>query len=157
MRGRKPQPTRLRVLRGNPGKHPYNEKEPTPTVLANAPPPDWLDGEAKAEWERIAPMLGRLHLITETDLNALAAYCEAWATWKTATQQIRKWGMVLKSPDGDIPKVSPYVKIAHNALLQMRGLLIEFGMTPSSRARIKTVDPQPAVAAPAGKWAGLLK
>ena len=156
MRGRKPQPTKLRVLRGNPGKHPFNPAEPTPTALQNPPPPDWIDGEAKAEWERIAPMLGRLGLITETDLHALTAYCEAWATWKGATQQIRKWGMVLKAKD-DIPKVSPYVKIAHNALLQMRGLLLEFGMTPSSRTRMRTVESRTPIQAPQGKWAGLLK
>jgi P27 family predicted phage terminase small subunit len=157
MKGRKPQPTNLRVLRGNPGKHPYNTQEPTPTALPNPPVPEWIDGEAKAEWLRLAPILGRLGLITETDTNALAAYCEAWATWKHATMQIRKYGMVLKSKDSDIPKVSPYVKIAHNALLQMRALLIEFGMTPSSRVRMKTVEPRPSVTTPAGKWAGLLK
>ena len=157
MRGRKPQPTALRVLRGNPRKHALNADEPTPTALENPPPPDWLGTEAQAEWLRLAPILGRLGLVTETDTNALAAYCEAWATWKHATQQIRKWGMVLKTKDSDIPKVSPYVKIAHNALLQMRGLLLEFGMTPSSRARMRTVEPRTPTTMPAGKWAGLLK
>jgi P27 family predicted phage terminase small subunit len=157
MKGRKPEPTKLRVLRGSPGHHPFNTQEPTPTALPNPTAPEWLDGEAKAEWVRLAPILGRLGLITETDTNALAAYCEAWATWKTATQQIRKYGMVLKSKDSDIPKVSPFVKIAHNALLQMRALLLEFGMTPSSRVRMRTVETRTPITAPVGKWAGLLK
>jgi P27 family predicted phage terminase small subunit len=153
MRGRKPEPSALKVLRGLPGKRKLSVDEPRPAPLVDLTPPDWLDGEAKAEWDRLAPMLGRLGVLTETDTGALTAYCEAWATWKGATQQIRKWGMVLKGKDGELPKVSPYVKIAHNALQQMRGLLVEFGMTPSSRARVHASTP--AADTPASKWAGL--
>jgi P27 family predicted phage terminase small subunit len=152
MRGRKPEPSALKLLRGLPGKRKLSVDEPQPVAVTDMTPPDWLDGEAKAEWSRLAPMLGRLGVLTETDMGALSAYCEAWATWKGATQQIRKWGMVLKGKDGDIPRVSPYVKIANNALQQMRGLLVEFGMTPSSRARIHA--PKPADV-PESRWAGL--
>jgi len=153
MRGRKPQPTALKVLRGNPGRRRLPE-EPQPVPVVDLQPPAWLDDGAKAEWHRLAPILARLGVLTETDTDALAAYCEAWVTWKDATQQIRKWGMVLKGKPGEIPRVSPFVKVAHNALIQMRGLLIEFGMTPSSRAKIHVPkSEQPAVS----KWAGILK
>jgi hypothetical protein len=30
MRGRKPKPTRLKLVAGNPGKRPLNPREPTP-------------------------------------------------------------------------------------------------------------------------------
>jgi hypothetical protein len=30
MRGRRPKPTRLKLLTGNPGKHPLNRSEPKP-------------------------------------------------------------------------------------------------------------------------------
>lgn len=154
MRGRKPEPTALRVLRGNPGKRDLPANEPQPDAVLNLDPPEWLDDEAKAEWSRLAPTLSRLGVLTETDIGALTAYCEAWATWKGATQKIRQFGMVIKGKEGELPVVSPYVKIAHNALMQMRGLLVEFGMTPSSRVRVHA-KPQGATE-PASKWAGVL-
>jgi P27 family predicted phage terminase small subunit len=150
MKGRKPHPTVLRMLRGNPGKRPAPPKEPQPTPVTNAAAPDWLDADAQAEWRRVAPMLERTGVLTESDLDALAAYCEAWVTWKGATQKIRQFGMVIKGPR-DIPIQSPYVRIAHNALQSMRGLLVEFGMTPSSRVRV-AATPKPTTDS---KWANL--
>lgn len=154
MRGRKPAPSALKLLRGNPGKRKLSTDEPKPAQLpADLPPPTWLDVEAQAEWQRLAPMLERLGVLTETDVGALTAYCEAWATWKNATQKLREFGLVIKHPTvGKLPVVSPYVKIADNALTQMRGLLVEFGMTPSSRSRIHTTP----IAKVKSKWDGLL-
>jgi len=153
-RGRKPVPTALRLLRGNPRRRPVNMKEPKPAPLVTHDPPAWLDPDARAEWERIAPMLTRLGVLTETDADALAAYCEAWVTWKQATERMRKFGMVVKrsSKDGELPVISPYVKIAHHAMGQLRAFLVEFGMTPSARARIHTAAPEK----PESKWAGKL-
>lgn len=155
MRGRKPTPTALRLLRGNPRKHPVNPNEPTPTILKNLEPPDWIAPAAKAEWQRLAPVLARLGVLTETDADALTAYCESFTTWKEATQKIRQFGMVIKVGKGGIefPVISPYVKIAHHAMAQMRGFLVEFGMTPSARARIHTAQP---VETPQSKWGGKL-
>jgi P27 family predicted phage terminase small subunit len=154
VRGRKPTPTALHLLRGNPGKRRRNLREPAPPpVAADLPPPDWLHADAQHEWRRLAPMLGRLGVLTETDVDALAAYCEAWVTWKSATQKLRQFGLVIKTRDGDPPVVSPYVKIAHHAMAQMRSFLVEFGMTPSARARVQVT---PASTVPVSKWAGLL-
>ena len=139
MRGRKPVPTSLKVLRGNPGKRRLNDAEPMPEAMAiDGAPPVCLSEDGKVEWRRLAPMLGRLGVLTETDVDALVAYCEAWANWKQAQQKIRQFGMVIKSKDPkQLPVISPYVRIAHNAMNQMRAFLVEFGMTPSSRSRIK--------------------
>jgi P27 family predicted phage terminase small subunit len=154
MRGRKPTPSAIHILRGLPGRRKPSADEPQPDPVVDLQPPDWLDASAQAEWTRVAPMLQRLGVLTESDVGALVGYCSAWATWKEATQQIRKWGMVLKDKDGGIPVVSPYVKIAHDALMHMRAFLVEFGMTPSSRARIHA--PKKGVLdTPASKWVGL--
>jgi P27 family predicted phage terminase small subunit len=152
MKGRKPVPRAVHLLRGLPSKHKLAADEPQPTPVTDLTPPAWLDPEAQAEWIRLAPMLERLGVLTETDTGALTAYCDAWATWKGATQQIRKFGMVIKGKEA-VPVVSPYVKIAHNALMHMRALLTEFGMTPSSRARVHvpTKTEKPVVS----KWATL--
>ena len=52
-RGRKPKPTALKVLEGNPGKRPLNELEPKPKKQAPSCP-SWLEPEAKKEWRRMA-------------------------------------------------------------------------------------------------------
>jgi len=151
MKGRKPIPTALHVLRGFPGKRKLVRHEPQPAALGPLAPPAWLHDEAKAEWTRLAPVLERLGVLTETDSDALTAYCEAWVTWKQATQKIRQFGMVIKGKN-DLPVMSPYVRIAHHALNQMRAPLVEFGMTPSARARIRV----PEATTPASKWGGRL-
>lgn len=45
-RGRKPKPTALKKLEGNPGKRPLNELEPLPQVTMLRCP-NWLEPEAK--------------------------------------------------------------------------------------------------------------
>jgi P27 family predicted phage terminase small subunit len=137
MRGRKPQPTQLKVLRGNPGRRPLNRAEPAPAPALSLAPPAWLEGEAVTEWHRLAPVLHRLGLLTEIDGDALASYCQTWARWREAEAAIRKYGMVLKGKNG-FPVISPYVAVANRAMAHMKALLIEFGMTPSSRTRVKT-------------------
>jgi len=141
MRGRRPEPTRLKLLRGNPGKRKLDPNEVAPAPAATLQPPAWLDAEAIVEWNRLAPILHRLGLLTEIDTDALATYCQTWARWREADAQIRRYGMVIKGKGG-YPVISPFVAVANRAMAHMRSFLIEFGMTPSARTRVKT-DPGP--------------
>jgi P27 family predicted phage terminase small subunit len=124
----------LRVLRGNPGRRPLNQAEPTPAPR-HLDPPTWLDGEAATEWNRLAPILHRLGLLTEIDGDALSTYCTSWARWRDAERNIAKYGMVIKGKGG-FPIISPFVAVANRAMAQMKGFLVEFGMTPSARSRV---------------------
>ena len=71
-RGRKPKPTAVKELEGNPGKRPLNELEPKPKKKAPKCP-GWLDAEAKTEWRRVAKQLEELGVLTEVDMAAFAA------------------------------------------------------------------------------------
>ena len=74
MRGRKPLPSNVVRLRGNPGKHRLNDAEPRPA--ARVPPcPTCLGGDARKEWQRLAKELGELGLLTKLDRGLLATYC----------------------------------------------------------------------------------
>ena len=55
-RGRKPKPTAMQELEGNPGKHPLNTSEPKPNKKAPACS-KWLEPEAKKEWRRLAKQM----------------------------------------------------------------------------------------------------
>ena len=150
MAGRKPVPTALKVLRGNPGHRPLNTREPAPARVVDLTPPAELSGVAAAEWIRLAPALQKLGLLTVIDDRALMAYCMVWARWLEAESHVRDHGLVLKGKRG-APFVSPYVKIAAQAALQLKGWIEQFGMTPSSRSRVKT-DPGDKPADPFTKF-----
>jgi P27 family predicted phage terminase small subunit len=144
MAGRKPLPTRLKLLRGNPGKRRLNADEPQPP-LARPSCPRHLGKEARREWRRIVPKLEAIGVLTEIDRTALAAYCDAWGRWVEASLGLQKSGMLIKGRQGEAVK-SPYLPVINQAIEQMRMMLIEFGMSPSSRSRLRV--PQKAAADP---------
>lgn len=132
--GRKPKPTALKVLEGNPGKRPLNTKESKPK--SNAPKcPTWLEAEAKKEWRRMSKQLEMLGLLTEVDMAAFAGYCQAYARWKEAEEFISKHGSIIKTPNGYLQQI-PQVNIASNYLKLMSKFCEQFGLTPSARSRI---------------------
>jgi P27 family predicted phage terminase small subunit len=142
MRGRRPKPTRMKLLTGNPGKRPMNKDEPRPE--ATVPDcPDALGPVARAEWDRLASELGKLNLLTNLDRAALAAYCGAYALWAESTEAIQKYGTMVKSPSG-YPIQSPYVSIANRQAEIMMRIASEFGFTPASRSRITTPPQSPS-------------
>ncbi len=133
-RGPKPMPTSLKLLRGTKRADRLNLNEPR--VRAAIPPcPEHLGSEARKEWRRTARELARLGLLTKIDRTALALYCQAWGRWVEAEEALRKYGTMVKSPTG-FPMQSPYLAVANKAMEQMRQLLVEFGMSPSSRSRV---------------------
>ncbi len=133
-RGPRPLPTSVKVLHGTQRKDRTNTHEPRPAAGIPACP-DHLGAEAKKEWARLSKELLDLGLLTKVDRGALALYCAAWGRWVEAEQALRKHGVLVKSPSG-YPMQSPYLAIANKAMEQMRALLTEFGMSPSSRARV---------------------
>ena len=135
MPGPAPMPTKLKIMPGNRGKRPLNDREPEPE-LKIPDKPDVLHGIAAEEWQRITKLLHELELLTEIDSTALAAYCQAYERWVMAEKEIRKHGMVIKAPSG-YPVQSPYLSISNKALEHMKKFLVEFGMTPASRTRVK--------------------
>lgn len=136
MRGRKPKPTRIKALTGNPGKRPLNKNEPQPEPVVPECPSE-LSPAAKKEWGRLVGELASLRLLTNLDRAALAAYCAAYALWAESMQAIQKHGLMVKSPSG-YPIQSPYVSIANRQAEIMMRISSEFGFTPASRGRIST-------------------
>ena len=140
MKGRKPTPTNLKVLHGNPGKRPLPENEPKPEPIAPKCP-TWLHKNAKKEWKRVAPQLEKLGLLTGLDMAALAGYCEAWAQYRDAIEFIHKHGQVypIKDDNGNVKYLQqvPQVGIANQQMKQIRAFCAEFGLTPSARGRIE--------------------
>ncbi len=52
MQGRKPKPTAIKMLEGNPGKRALNHAEPRPKVVMPRAP-EHLSDEEKAKWKAV--------------------------------------------------------------------------------------------------------
>ena len=138
--GPPPKPTALKIIAGNPGKKPLPKNEPKPMVEAPVPPKH-LSFEARLEWERLAPMLVRLKLLTKLDRAALSAYCQAWGRHVEAEEQIAKASALAFTHNG-YPIVNPWATISKQAVDQMARFIAEFGLTPASRTRIAAPNPE---------------
>lgn len=138
MRGRKPKPIAMKKLAGNPGKRPLGDV-PQPPVPDYTPyVPRHLNEAAKREWRRMVKLLMELNLYTEVDRAALAMYCQAWGRWVEAERKLAEAdnGLVLISCNTGNLYQNPWLHVANRAWEQMRKILAEFGLTPSSRSRL---------------------
>jgi P27 family predicted phage terminase small subunit len=132
--GRRPLPTAFRLLTGNRGRRPLNHREPRPEITL-PPPPDHLDSIGRQEWDRVAPELYELGVLSRLDVGVLAAMCAAHSQEVTFTHLVRKHGAVLYGPKRR-PYPNPMLKLAAAARRDKVRFAIELGMTPSSRTRI---------------------
>lgn len=151
MAGRKPKPTILKIVSGNPGKRPLNKREPRPECVIPECP-EAIQGEARKEWDRITQELHAAGLIDSISRAAIAGYCEHYEQWVNASAAVRKYGTVVKAKSG-FPMQSPYLGIMNTALSEMRKFMVEFGMTPSSRSRVASNKTQNNI--PDNPWEAL--
>ena len=139
MRGRKPKPTKLKLLEGNPGKRPISGREPQPP--ASQPTcPAHLSPTAKAEWKRLARTLNKIGVLTQVDRAALAAYCQAYGRWVEAEKKLKETPVLLKTPAGYVQQ-SPWLTVSNKQMELMAKYMAELGLTPSSRTRLAVQIP----------------
>ena len=141
MPGRKPKPTKLKLLQGTAQKCRMNPSEPKP-VSSVPEPPSHLTAAALEEWDRITPELERLGLLSEMDMAALAGYCQNFSRWQEAEKALKASSLLIKTSNGNVIQ-NPLVGIANKAMHNMLKFLVEFGMTPSSRTRVSANEKQP--------------
>jgi P27 family predicted phage terminase small subunit len=136
MRGRKPKPTVLKLLEGNPGHRLINRDEPKPHLCIPTCPAH-LSPTAKAEWKRLARQLHDIGILTALDRGALAAYCQAYGRWAEAEKNLKQTPALLKTPAG-YAQPNPWLAIANKNLELMQKFIGELGLSPSSRSRVTT-------------------
>lgn len=134
MLGRKPIPTHLKLVKGNPGKRKINRREPQPIgELKTAP--DWLTDEQKEIWNYAithAPP-GLLKMI---DASVLVVWTVARDTHQKAAQNFAKSKMLYTTKSGD-PMQNPLLPVMNKQAILMMKAAGELGFTPSSRSRIE--------------------
>ena len=143
---RRPQPTALKILRGNPGKRRLNPSEPQPPA-GDIQPPAWLSEESLAKWNELVPVLMGVGVLTQTDAGPLARYCDCFSWWRRCREVIDRDGdtVVVRDDAGRVKwsQQRPEVGIVSKLAQQMSRLEAEFGLTPSARSTIHVAPQQP--------------
>lgn len=140
MQGRKPLPTVVHRLNGNPGKRALPVTVEDKFSSERPEPPELLTGEALAEWERVMPQLSEAGILKKIDRVALAQYCLVYARWVEAETQVKSTGPFVRTKTGYLV-MHPSLKLIEKYLEQMKSYMADFGMTPASRVRIKPGSP----------------
>lgn len=79
-----------------------SEARPQGGGLKDVKPPKWLDRASKREWRRIVKLVRDLGILTEADLNTLAAYCDATVRYVEASQTVQEEGPVVQGAQGGL-------------------------------------------------------
>lgn len=138
--GRKPKPTALKHLAGNPGKRELNENEPTPKLKAPRAPA-WLDATERKAWRRWSKALLDMGVLAEVDGGALALLVFAECRFIAAKERLQFAGEDIPTTNGNVVR-SPAALAVDKAFEEYRAMLTEFGLTPSARTRVTTVAKQ---------------
>jgi len=136
MIGRKPKPSYLKAIEGNPGKRPLNELEPKPNGnLVN--PPAHLSASQIAIWN-YAIANAPTGLLKNLDLGVLELWVVSFDLYRKAEALVRQEGPVTTAPSG-YAAPHPGVSIMNKQASNMLRSAAEMGFTPSSRSRISVV------------------
>ena len=134
-RGPQPQPTVLKLARGNPGKRAINQDEPELAPAGRAVPKG-MTGHAREVWLRLVDELCDKGVLTVGDMDAFEEYC--WIAGDVAAFRalIRKHGIAKA-------KAAGYVGDLNKLRTQLRQQAAHLGLTPTSRSGVKAVKSVP--------------
>lgn len=139
MRGRKPLPDAIAKMRGTKRRpHLRGRKIVLPIASPDMPASIRSDEDALECWKRMTKQLKELKVLTRADQFALEGLCLAYSRACQADRIVAEHGLIVKTFKGVGP--NPAIKISKDAWSELRRFAGEFGLTPSSRARVRPVS-----------------
>lgn len=141
-RGRKKKPLELINLHGNPGKRPIPEGIPQPEKLYDVPPaPEYLNNIAKEIWNKIAPELVRIGVLTKIDVYTLEQCCIGLSIARMAACKINEETLIYSSK-GKVGR-TPFLIVLRESLDLFQTYGANLGLSPADRMRLKEIkEPQ---------------
>lgn len=133
--GHNRKPTELKIIHGTARKDRMNPNEPKPEPMKdNSEPPYWVKGHlARKTWRTTYEKLKRLGILKETDEIAFEMLVSMYVRWRESAEKTDLDPYI--TPNG-FQSAHPSVGIELKFAKELRTLLSEFGMTPSSRSRV---------------------
>ena len=108
----------------------HNEAQPEKVGKVPSAP-KYLCEYGREMFERLAPKLVRLHLLTEIDDVLLIMYCDAWATWRHARETYNT--LTYKSSGAERREIA---RTINKARIEVMKLGVDLGLSPGARTRI---------------------
>ncbi|QTC88178.1 phage terminase small subunit P27 family [Brevundimonas pondensis] len=149
-RGPKPAPAAVKQAKGNPGKRRIGA-DPVADIAAagGVAPPEWLKGGGLKAWNRLAPNVARLKLLTPVDAEAFARYCRNLARWLKMQDELDREGETYESESahGKLKRAHPAFLIGDRLARLLEAQESVFGLNPAERQRIfaaRSMTPDPA-------------
>ena len=139
-KGRKPTPKTILSMRGSRVRGPHKTGIDAPSGVPAAPA--WLSDIARAEWERIVPMLEASKVMSPRHQQTLAAYCDSFADMVQADTELKANGTTIMDDKGRVSN-HPAWNRKRDARNQMLKFAAEFGLTASALSRVSAVDQGP--------------
>jgi P27 family predicted phage terminase small subunit len=151
----RPKPTVLKLVQGNPGRRPINGREPLP-ARKKPPRPAHLSDKARKAWPKVARILSGVSVLTVADGLALEGLCEAYADYQSSREAIKAAGgeyyqVQMGEGGGVMWRAHPAVASRNDADRRLRAWLVEFGLTPAARSKVK-IDGKPEESEPAERF-----
>ncbi len=108
--------------------------------------PRGMSYAARREWRIMSAHLLKLGVLSVIDGKALAMYCASYSDWEEADRECKKKGSwhQVDGAFGPVWKLAPWFNARCICAKMMKSFLIEFGMTPASRSKLK-VEHKPEV------------
>lgn len=100
-------------------------------------PPDHIDEDARAEWDRVQESGAEL---TDRDVAILAAYCTSYSRWQRLQRLMNQMGEAPELVNDPVTKeriVNPYLAIATQAMDRAVKCAELLGLSPASRKKIE--------------------
>jgi P27 family predicted phage terminase small subunit len=114
------------------------------TVPVAAPPlPRTLKGEARAEWQRVVPVLLRAGVLSTVDRAVLIRYCTVWADWVELDGLLQASGKLVQGQRGNLVR-SPLWIMRQGAADTVLELARQLLLTPNARLRAGITLERPA-------------
>ncbi len=101
--------------------------------------PTHLQKEARDYMKDVIAMLTDNGVMEDVDVAALNMLAHNYNTFIVANKQLQKDGLTVTSDRGNISE-HPLIKVAKDAQTQAMKVMVEFGLTAKSRAKLPQID-----------------
>lgn len=135
MPGPRPQPTVLRLLRGDRHSERFRNDRPKINDVPCVPPGVILTPDEQAMWAWLLEHVYQPGIHATADGAIFTKICRLWARVNQADAKCEKLGCVMRGPKGK-PELQPFVRLSRDLWQQLGVALTEAGATPGGRAKV---------------------
>jgi phage terminase small subunit len=136
MKGRRPQPTILKLVRGDTNAGRFKDDAPKVNDLPRLPPGVVLSEKERAMWDWLMEHVVMPGVHGTSDGAAFVKICRLWVRVMDADAKIEEFGLLMKNPTTQKPELQPYTRLSRDLWHHLGNALAEVGATPTGRVRL---------------------